>query len=313
MPAPLAVAAGVIRDARGRILLSQRHQNKHQGGLWEFPGGKLDAGETVPQALSRELAEELGIQVHSATPLITVTHHYPERSVVLHTLEVTGYRGEPAGREGQPLTWVEPALLHNMAMPAADQPIINAIRLPDCYAITGGFADEDDFDRRLGRLLERDIRLVQLRLDSARADEAEYWIRRALEPCREAGAQLLWNGAPTTAARLGCDGVHLNSRRLMTYRERPLGLDSWVAASCHNIAEIRQAADIGVDFICLSPVAATASHPQATPLGLLNFAQLTARSNLPVYALGGMGMTQLNQVRQAGGRGVAGIRGFWGD
>jgi 8-oxo-dGTP diphosphatase len=100
------VAAAVVVDGLGRVLVSQRPGHVHQGGLWEFPGGKLEAGETAETGLKRELHEELGITVQAARPLIRVYHAYPDKPVLLDVWRVTRYSGEPAGLEGQPIDWV---------------------------------------------------------------------------------------------------------------------------------------------------------------------------------------------------------------
>ena len=97
----IQVVAAVIRDAEDNILITRRAQHVHQGGLWEFPGGKREAGETAPQALARELNEELGIQVLEAVPLIKVNHDYGDKQVQLDVWTVTDFAGEAWGREGQ--------------------------------------------------------------------------------------------------------------------------------------------------------------------------------------------------------------------
>ena len=122
------VAVGILTDAAGAILLARRPDHAHQGGLWEFPGGKVEADETVERALARELREELGVTVQAAEPLLQVRHAYPDKKVLLDVWRVTAYRGEPHGREGQPLAWAPPARLADFAFPAADAPIIQWLR-----------------------------------------------------------------------------------------------------------------------------------------------------------------------------------------
>jgi 8-oxo-dGTP diphosphatase len=121
------VAVGVVIDGEGRILVAQRPLHLHQGGLWEFPGGKVEAGELVTDALRRELDEELAIDVLDAEPLLEVEHDYGDKSVLLDVWKVTAFRGEPQGREGQPWRWVERAQLQSLAFPAANVPIIEAL------------------------------------------------------------------------------------------------------------------------------------------------------------------------------------------
>ena len=118
----------MLRRADGSVLLARRPAHLHQGGLWEFPGGKLEPGESEAVALARELAEELGIVVLDAVPLIRVTHRYPECRVRLAAWEVLRWDGEPAPREGQPLAWVALDALADYPMPAADLPVLAALR-----------------------------------------------------------------------------------------------------------------------------------------------------------------------------------------
>lgn len=121
------VAVGVISDGADRILVSLRPQHVHQGGLWEFPGGKVEAGETVERALHRELLEELAIEVRACQPLLTIQHDYPDKSVLLDVWWISAFDGEPHGREGQPWQWVDAAQLGTLKFPEANQPILAAI------------------------------------------------------------------------------------------------------------------------------------------------------------------------------------------
>lgn len=124
----LHVAAGVIRDGAGRILLAQRQAGQHMAGGWEFPGGKVADGETVFAALVRELREELDIDVYAATPLIRYPYTYPERTVLLDVWMIDAYAGEPRSVEGQPLRWEVPGRLGEIGLLEADRPIIEALR-----------------------------------------------------------------------------------------------------------------------------------------------------------------------------------------
>lgn len=126
----LIVVAGIL--CRGdQVLIAQRPLNKHQGGRWEFPGGKQEAGETALQALQRELREELGITVLAAEPFLQVSHRYPEKRVELAFWCVTHFQGEPEGREGQPLRWVHRAELHTHTFPEANLPVVQRLQRLD--------------------------------------------------------------------------------------------------------------------------------------------------------------------------------------
>ena len=133
--APLRVVASVLFDAAGRVLITQRPPGKSRAGQWEFPGGKLEAGESAEAGLVRELAEELGVRVRAARPLLALRHDYPELSVELATLLVERYEGEPVGLEGQALQWVPPAALYNVDLLPADRPIVDRLQ-----ALTGSEA-----------------------------------------------------------------------------------------------------------------------------------------------------------------------------
>ena len=127
---PIHVVAGVLTDGADRVLLAQRPEGKHLAGGWEFPGGKLEPGETRYAALVRELKEELGIEVVAARPLIRARHQYPTREILLDVWVVSEYRGEPAGLDGQALRWCARADLPAAQLLPADRPIVTALRLP---------------------------------------------------------------------------------------------------------------------------------------------------------------------------------------
>jgi 8-oxo-dGTP diphosphatase len=306
------VAVAVIQDRLDRVLLSRRHDHLHQGGLWEFPGGKLESGESLEAALRREVREELGLELLGHRPLITVAHSYPDRRVVLDVHLVTDYRGEARGLEGQPLEWVQPRDLARYPMPAADRPIVSALTLPDRYLITGADPmNPERFLRRLARALDSGIKLVQLRAPKLSDDELLALGKASLPLCRQRGARLLLNGPLQMAELLGVDGIHLSSRRLMTLSGRPLEREKLVACSCHSAAELARAAELELDFAVLSPVLPTGSHPQARPLGWERFSELTIGAPFPVYALGGMRERMIPEAWEHGAQGIAGISGFW--
>jgi 8-oxo-dGTP diphosphatase len=121
------VAVGVIMR-QGQILLALRGAEQHQGGKWEFPGGKVEAGESVPQALQRELQEEVAISVTQSAPLMKLEYSYPEKTVLLDIWLVSDFSGEPHGREGQPLRWATVAELSDINFPDANQPIVQRIQ-----------------------------------------------------------------------------------------------------------------------------------------------------------------------------------------
>ncbi len=192
------VAAAALADPQGRVLIAKRPERVHQGGRWEFPGGKLEPGETPAAALARELNEKIGVRVLSSRPLIRVHHDYGDRHVLLDVHCVTGYAGDPQGREGQPIAWVHPDAMDPAAFPAADRPIILALRLLECYLSTGADPRAPDrFMDRLDRALARGVRLVQLRAHDLRDDDYAGLTQGAFRLCARHDARLLLNRDPT--------------------------------------------------------------------------------------------------------------------
>lgn len=308
------VAVAIIVNKNNEILISQRPADAHQGGLWEFPGGKLEAGETVEQALVRELAEELSIQLNSYRPLIKVTHHYPDKSVLLDVWKVDEHHGNAIGNEGQPVRWLAVDKLDAREFPAADVPIIQALRLPEHYLITGRFDTAKQFEQHFTHAMERGIKLVQLRLTNAwlqagnikLADEViEISKRLAIQ----SNARLMFNLPEEICEAVKPECIHLNSQNLKLLNERP-DCDL-LSASCHTIEDMQKAEELGANFIVLSPVQVTSTHPDATPLGWNKFAAMISDTNLPVYALGGVTRDDTRQAWLSGGQGIAAISALW--
>jgi 8-oxo-dGTP diphosphatase len=305
------VVAGILRDAHGRVLLAQRPHGKHLAGLWEFPGGKCEPGESPEQALRRELHEEIGVQIGAISRLIAVPWCYPQKSILLDVYEIADYAGNVHGREAQALQWVRIEDLPEIPMPPADRPVMAALRLPPHYVISGEpGAGPVAFLDALRTVLDAGEKCVQLRSKHLPQQALRELGQGANALTRSSGAQLLLNDDAALAQELGC-GVHLPAIRLMQLERRPLPAEFLVAASCHDERELEQASVIGVDFAVLGPVRPTPSHPHAAPLGWERFAQLCAQAPFPVYALGGMTPRDFSQARAAGAQGVAGISGFW--
>lgn len=304
----LNVVAAVIHNPQGQILIAQRPLHKHQGGLWEFSGGKIDDGETAAQALVRELQEEIGITATQYRPLLTVEHHYSDKSVRLQIFRVTAFDGEAHGVEGQPTLWVNPQDLENYPFPAANTPIIKAAVLPDVYYITpephevGG-----DLLTWLQARVQTGMWLV-LRAKSLSKNEYLTFSQQVAALCQQRQASLLLHhyvdlleSVPTAI------GVHLPFALASTLTKIDTK-DKYLVISTHNVEELEQAWQWGADFVTLSPVQQTLSHPEQLAMGWQNFATLMQQAKLPVYALGGMTYQDITQAQQLGAQGVAGIR-----
>jgi 8-oxo-dGTP diphosphatase len=308
----IEVVAAALVNENGEVLLARRHPDAHQGGLWEFPGGKVESGESIPQALRRELHEEIGVDAIRHRPLIRVRHTYPERTVLLDVHIVSTWHGEPHARENQPLTWAPIGGLPDYPMPPADVPIVRALQLPDTYLISPPRIDDPvTFLDALQGQFDSGARLIQLRLFELPRSELLELGAEVCDRAKALGAQVLLNGAPEDAERIGASGIHLSSRRLNEVADGELPADWLIAASCHSPEELRLAERRRIDFAVLSPVLPTRSHPDAEPLGWQRFADWVDTVNLPVFALGGMTAAERETAWQRGGQGVAGIRGFW--
>ncbi|WP_417227539.1 Nudix family hydrolase [Amphritea sp.] len=326
------VAAAAIFNESGELLLALRNSKQHQGGLWEFPGGKVEPGESAHDALTRELHEELGITIDLAAsrPLIQVPYHYPDKSVLLDVFRVNRFSGDAYGREGQPLKWIRLSELPNYQFPAANKPIVNALLLPNAIAITPEYSTEallEDgqmSESCLTELADQYGRFVaQAMLNGAdaimlRAKHLDNSVQLALYTQlaeRFKSRPIIWNTSIEAANEAKVPVIHLSSDRLQQLDRQGLnGRDlfsgRWLGASCHSLEQIQQAERVGVDYITLSPVQQTPSHPDTAPLGWDEFTRLVSQTRLPVYALGGVSLDNIDTAIHVGGQGIAAISGF---
>ena len=312
MPEPLRsihVVAAVITDPRGRILLARRGDGRDLAGLWEFPGGKREPGETSEDALIRELQEELGITVQVGAAFMEVPQLYPDKRLRLDVRHVSTWSGKPRGLEGQALAWVAPDKLGRYAMPPADRPVVAALLQPDRYLITPEpIGDGSAWLAQLSSALAAGVRRVQLRSRTAHP-QWHALATEAVRRCRAAGAQVMVNGDLALAQALGT-GLHLRASQLADHAS--VSLDGGpLSASCHDADELHAAQALGCDFVVLGPVQSTASHPGATPLGWDTFARLRESVSLPIYALGGLAPAHIPESRRHGAQGIAAISGLW--
>jgi len=301
------VAAAVIERPDGSFLLAQRPPGKVYAGWWEFPGGKVEAGEPAERALARELHEELGIDVQTAYPWISRVHVYEHATVRLNFFRVTRWRGEPRARENQRLVWQRIDAPIAEPMLPANAPVLASLALPLEYAITDAQTMGAAEQLSLVEARMRDgLRLVQVR-DKGNWERARL-IYVVTSMARQYGAKVLVNGGPAV------DGIHFSAEQLMTLRARPEAGPNCtlMAASCHSVDELGHAMAIGLDFVVLGPVKPTRSHPGAAVLGWEGFRQIAQGASIPVYAIGGLRPTDLDEARRAGAHGLAMISGSWG-
>lgn len=311
------VAVAVIMNEHNQVCISLRDKNVHQGGLWEFPGGKIEQNETVVQALKREVKEELNLSIEVSRPLIKINHTYSDVSVCLHVQKIQSFSGEVKSMEGQLVKWVDVSQLASLDFPAANIGIIKAIQLPEYYLITGKFIDQKNFILKLGNALKKNIRLVQLRLKNenlALVEDPQKLIVEISLMCEQVNACLLLNLSEQWKKKVDLkkvlfSGLHLDSASLMGSADRPE--DKMFSASCHNEKELKKALQLKADFVVLSPVQKTASHPDMVPIGWDKFSELIESIAIPVYALGGVSADDLEIAQSKGAQGIAAISAFW--
>jgi len=306
------VAVAVIINQNNEVLLALRPDHVHQGGLWEFPGGKLEVNENVYDALLRESKEELGIQIEQAEQYLKIQHDYSDKSVLLDVWKVNQFSGVPHGMEGQAIKWHPVRDLNPKHFPEANMPIIHALKLSEQYMITGKFDDYDDFRKKLTAALIAGEKIVQLRCKSVKSDNEYMKLAEiAKSICSQFKALLLLNTSVEVFNRLDADGLHLNSQALFQYEHRPIDDNKLLSVSCHSETEILQAEKLGADIILLSPVKETSSHPGVQGIGWGKFNDIKKNIKSPVYALGGMKKEDLIEAKRAGAQGVAAISAFW--
>lgn len=306
-------AAILLRDGKDgtEYLLAQRPEGKAYAGYWEFPGGKLEPGETLREALVREIQEELGVTIDRAFPWISCQFVYPHATVRLKFFHVMSWDGEVAPIEHSGFVWVRigDSAPVSPVLPA-NGPILRALELPSIYALTN--ASENGTDTELARLataLERGLRLIQIRDKALPTDQRLMFSREVMTLARKHdGCRVLVNDDENLAHVVSANGLHLSAKRLMKTRQRPAF--DYVAASCHSAEELGHAASIGVDFALLSPVLPTNSHPGEPGMGWSAFSELIDKSPIPVFALGGMTTGMLEEARVHGAHGIALMRGW---
>jgi len=304
------VAAAVVLRADGQVLLAQRPAGKAYVGYWEFPGGKLEPGESPRAALDRELREELGLQVRRAAPWLVQRFVYPHAHVELHFFRVFAWDGEPVGHDGQAFAWQTPGRFDVAPLLPANTAVLRALVLPPVYAITmAADLGEEAFLARARSALEHGVRLIQLREKDWPAARQHALADALLVLAARTGAQVLLNGDAERARAWGCAGVHWTAAALAAATERPAGM--LCAASCHTREDIDRAATLGVDFAVLGPVLPTPTHAGAPALGWEGFARCVATTAIPVFALGGLAASDLDTAIMQGAHGVALRRGAW--
>ena len=306
------VAAGILLHPDGRFLMTSRPTGKAYAGYWEFPGGKIEAGETPLAALTRELNEELGIQITQANPWIVQTFAYPHATVRLYFFKVTDWLGILQPREGQLLDWQYPKALSISPILPANGPILRGLIQPEIIAFSNvaELGIEQFLNRLETQLAKKPMRLI-LREPQLDANKYTLLAQHAQKLVQQHGSTLILHQHIQLAYDLQADGIHLPGRSLSQLNKRPQGLD-WVGASTHNAEELERAVHLGLDYAVLGHVACTLSHPNVEPLGWDKFSRIMAQGwSIPIFAIGGMQLSDAKQAQQYGAHGIAMLRAFW--
>jgi len=309
---PVDVAVAILVRPDGSVLLAQRPASKVYAGYWEFPGGKVEPGESVARALARELHEELGVEVRRAYPWITRVYTYPHATVRLHFHRVVDWAGALRCKEHQAVAWQRLGALDVSPLLPANDPVLKALALPAEYAVSNAAGmGPERFLAALRRRLAGGLRLVQVREKAMPRAALRELVAQVVAAARAARARVLVNGDVEVAAATGADGVHLTEDQLLALDARPAF--DLVGASCHGTTGLRRAESLGLDFAVLGPVRDTPTHPGGALLGWDGFAALAADAALPVYAIGGLTGEDYDAACSHGAHGLAMIRGSWGE
>jgi 8-oxo-dGTP diphosphatase len=320
-------AVGVIQHKNGLVLLAERPAGKPWAGYWEFPGGKVEVNETPELALKRELQEELGIAVTFCYPWLTRTFDYPAKydtsgnlespakTVKLHFFVVVDWQGEPKGLEQQVLSWQNPKKISVHPILPANAPIFGGLGLSPLYAITNlGEQGETQFFKHLAQALQNGLMMIQVREKQLSVEDYQKFAQRVITLALPYQTKVFLNSSCVNAdlnlvSQLNASGVHFTGEDLMQLQQRPANM--LCGASCHGAQQLAHAAKLGLDYVMLSPVMATRSHDDVMPLGWDAFTDLIKGYALPVYALGGMQVSDLHHARMHGAHGIAMQRSIW--
>ncbi len=309
----MRVAVGVLQNAKQEVLVALRPAHSHQGGLWEFPGGKVEDGESVEQALRREFEEELSISVQDCHPLIQIRHAYSDKSVLLDVWRIESFSGIPQGREGQRIEWRALSRLKAADFPKANERIIRALSLPERIAITPDARDFDELREIINHQLSLKARLLYLRQQSV--DEATYqeWFAWAAKQCAASGARLMYSPVARMVDRArftAMGALHLSAEQLLTIDRRPVSPQQLFSASCRTRNELRKAEAVDADFVILPLSTEAGENKGPSSAAWKEFRSMADSVNVPVFAEGELRPEHRGISKIHGGFGIAGIAVF---
>jgi len=304
------VSVGILIDSHNKILLAQRPNSRSWAGWWEFPGGKIEGNETPHDALKRELKEEIGIEVINCESWTIRNYSYTEHQVTLYFFKITKWTGDPVSNENQRLVWLYPYQVDRKTILPPNIFILNALTMPSYYAITNiSETPKRIFYSQLENQLKQGLKMVQIREKYLSFLELKKVSEEIMAICKPFSAKVIINSNINLVEDLNASGVHLTSLQLKVLDKKPSNM--FVGASCHSEVDIMIAEEKGIDFVVLSPVNKTLSHLDIKPMGWKNFSKIANKTNIPIYALGGMKRVDLSRAYQYGAIGISSQRDAW--
>jgi len=312
MDTRIRVVVGILYNSdKDKVLITKRTSGKFLEGYWEFPGGKVKNNEDSFSALSREFNEELGVTIKTASRLVEINHDYPEEKVLLDVWKIHDWDGVPSNLENQEINWSDLKDLINYKFPEANRHIIQTLHLPDIYAISQeSYKNYPNLFSEVVNYFNSGLKIFQLRLDFEKNDIFKKNIKKLHQEAKKNDVKLILNGIPSDIESYAIDGIHLKAKDLLKCSSRPFSEDYILGASCHNEIELEQARTLRVNYAFLSPILTTNSHPEQNSMGWNNFKILVEQVNFPVYALGGISLSDLKKAKENGAYGIAMISGM---
>ena len=304
------VSVAVLINADYQVLLAQRPPLKPWEGWWEFPGGKIEKDETPVDAMYREIYEEIGVKVTQFTKWVTRKYSYGGNDVTLHFFKVHKWEGEITSREKQKLVWTYLQKPNVAPILSANQFIQKGFDLPKYYAITNlSEISKKVFLNRLQKKINNGLEMVQVREKNISFNEFKIFSKEVIKICKPKNVKVIINSDANLACEIKADGVHLTSKELLSIKIKPKNLI--VSASCHSHEEINIAEKLNLNFIVLSAVKKTLSHPDMRPIGWDKFQKMVNKVNIPIYALGGLGTKDYEVALDNGAIGIGSQRSIW--
>ena len=302
----IEVVVGIIRNDSKDVFIAKRQKNQFMSDFWELPGGKVESNEDHDDALKRELFEETGIKVKKCSLTQSIQQQYPDKMINLSVYVIDEYSGIPLGQEGQEYSWCSIDDFANYKLLPTMWKIIKKASLPNSYWITPDNHESGSILHQCTQHIADGVKIIQLR-SKHQLDKS--YIEKFHKLCELSNVKLVLN-MPQMTFKEQCDGWHLTTKELLKFSSTDLPEEKLIGASTHNLMEVKHAEKISMDYVSLSPINRTLSHSDTQALGWSKASEIISQSEVPIYLLGGMDRSSMNQALSIGAQGIAGIRGI---